>query len=154
MSVRTCVHHTVTTDALLVQAVETLKSPVETVSIQDECVTTEFPLEKFNTAPLAKNKSENCNAVVPNAAQSLLVGVSPVVIVADVRILLVNVDELDIVGTVTHPTLNVVQSKVNQEVPSIVQSPVHTHTWSFTGVHTLETSHPQAIVDQVLSPLR
>lgn len=70
-----------------------------TVSIQELCVATTLPLAKFNTAPEAKNKSENCNEAVPNAAQSLLVGVNPVVIVAEVNTLLVSVCEPHTVTT-------------------------------------------------------
>ncbi len=56
-----------------------------------ECVIVALPLLKFITPHEAKNKSENIRAVVPSAAPSLVVGVNPVVIVADVNTLLVNV---------------------------------------------------------------
>lgn len=64
---------------------------------------------KLTTAPDARNRSENISAVVPNAAPSLAVGVNPVVIVADVRILFVRVSapasvaSVQVVGKVTVP---------------------------------------------------
>src|SRR5690349_21876675 len=69
-----CAPAFVTTDAELVPAVLTRKSPVPTVRIPDVWVATQFPLAKSITAPEARKRSENDSAAVPSAALSLLVG--------------------------------------------------------------------------------
>lgn len=74
LDVNVCVPPTVTTLAVFVPAVVTLRSQVETVTIPVLCVNTASPLAKFITAPDARNRSENDNVVVPSAAPSFDIG--------------------------------------------------------------------------------
>lgn len=74
-AVSVCVPPTVTTLAILVPAVVTRKSPVETVKMPDEWVRTVFPLEKLRTAPEARNRSAQETVEDPNADPSFVAGV-------------------------------------------------------------------------------
>src|SRR5262245_30104790 len=61
------------------------KSAPASVTTSPTCVNVASPLSQFITPPSAKNKSENCLLLVPNAAPSFVVGSIPVVIVGEVR---------------------------------------------------------------------
>jgi hypothetical protein len=84
--VRVCVPPTVTTDAALVPAVVTRRSPVDIVRIPDEWVRIALPFPKLTKAPVAKNRSENEVAAAPSAALSFAVGSKLVPTVAVLRI--------------------------------------------------------------------
>jgi hypothetical protein len=67
-AVKVCVPPTVTTDAEFVPAVVTRRSPVDIVSIPEECVKTAFPLSKLMTAPVSKKRSSQATVPEPRSA--------------------------------------------------------------------------------------